>query len=175
MTTSEETRFIEDERENWLRGIHEGGHAVATWAVGGQVERIGVRETMPERLDDHRHRAVVAAAGDEAERLVGNDSPLGCGRDRRCFDAAIEAIRAEEGDAAAEIAEQSCRTRAAEIVSTQEGAVRAFGFAVGKLIHRPSFTRENILGRDECAAIARAGWVGPFPPDTEDYQSSSGA
>lgn len=161
-----ESRFIKDERDNWLRGIHEGGHAVATWAVGGRVEQVGVRETVPERLDDPRDRATVAAAGVEAEKLVGTESPAGCGRDRRCFEAAIEVIRVEEGDAEAQLAEQACRARAADIVSAQEQAVRAFGVPVGNLIHKPSFTGENVLTRDQCEAIGRAAWAGPFPPDS---------
>ena len=39
------------EPDNWYRGIHEGGHAVTIWALGGTVKRIEAGATHHDGLN----------------------------------------------------------------------------------------------------------------------------
>lgn len=69
--------YTGSEPTNWYRGVHEGGHAVAVWALGGTVTSIVVRRTFAEGIAP-KAVAIVAKAGATAERALGNPDVRGC-------------------------------------------------------------------------------------------------
>ena len=154
--------LLEHEPNNWWRGVHEAGHAIAAWSLGGAVSHIEARRTHCNSLTP-ASRVVVACAGEIAEQLLGNADIRGCGSDVDHRRDAVEQLRRVDGEAEATRVDGTAETRATELVQQQIDALTALACRIGNLIHGSAALGNNQLSGADAAEIARGCWSGDLP------------